>query len=164
MNFPEKCLCGSKRQEFHHGREAPLGAITRKAGSPPKGAAPIGYKHPPRHTQFKKRQSGNPSGKKAKRKPVVEDRLDLSETITVTVQAKRVTMTKRKALYDRLFALGAGGNLKAMELLFRLDALNDNQKGQSNDSGYEVSDSEEALIARFLKRHAGDMDQGGDDE
>ena len=138
--------------------------MTRDVSSSPHDPTAIGYKRPPRHTQFKRGQSGNPSGKKAKLKPVVEDRLDLSETITVTVQGRRVTMTKRKALYDRLFALGAGGNLKAIELLFRLDALNDNQKGQSSDSAYEVSDSEDALIARFLKRHAGDMGQGGDDE
>ena len=138
--------------------------MTRNAGSSPKEVTATGYKCPPRHTQFKKGQSGNPSGKKAKRKPVVEDRLDLSETITVTVQGKRVTMTKRKALYDRLFALGVGGNLKAIELLFRLDALNDNQKDHSSDSANEVADNEEALIARFLKRHAGDAGEGGDDE
>jgi hypothetical protein len=137
--------------------------MTRKASPPPQESTTIGYKRPPRHTQFKKGQSGNPSGKKAKRKPVVEDRLDLTETITVTVQGKRVTMTKRRALYDRLFALGAGGNLKAIELLFRLDALNDNQKDESSPAN-EVADNEEALIARFLKRHAGDVDQGGDNE
>ncbi len=130
------------------------------------GASEIGYKRPPQHTRFKKGQSGNPSGKK-KAKPMRSepDKLDLSETITVSSQGKRVTMTMRKALYQKLFAMALGGNLRAIELLFKLDALNDNQHGQTNESGSEVSQSEEALIARFLQRHAGGSDDaGGSDE
>lgn len=128
-------------------------------------AADIGYKRPPQHTRFKKGQSGNPSGKK-KSKPTRSeyDKLDLSETITVSSQGKRVTMTMRKALYQKLFAMALGGNLRAIELLFKLDALT-NSQGQSDGSGPEVSQSEEALIARFLQRHADGLDDtGGRDE
>ena len=125
-------------------------------------ASDIGYKRPPQHTRFKKGQSGNPSGKK-KSKPTRSepDKLDLSESITLSSQSKRVTMTMRKALYQKLLAMALGGNLRAIELLFKLDALNDNQHGQSDGSGPEVSQSEEALIARFLQRHAGGLDDAG---
>ena len=129
-------------------------------------ASDIGYKRPPQHTRFKKGQSGNPSGKK-KSKPTRSepDKLDLSESITLSSQGKRVTMTMRKALYQKLFAMALGGNLRAIELLFKLDGINDNQQGQSDGSGPEVSQSEEALIARFLQRHAGGLDDaGGRDE
>src|SRR5829696_1314502 len=130
------------------------------------GASDTGYKRPPQHTRFKKGQSCNPSGKK-KAKPIrsEQDKLDLSEPITVSSQGKRVTMTMRKALHQKLFAMAIGGNLRAIELLFKLDALNDNQHGQPDGSGPEVSQSEEALITRFLQRHAGGLDDaGGRDE
>jgi hypothetical protein len=139
--------------------------MTPEISSPP-DASEIGYKRPPQHTRFKKGQSGNPSGKK-KAKPTRSepDKLDLSEPITVSSQGKRVTMTMRKALHQKLFAMAIGGNLRAIELLFKLDGLNDNQHRQSDGSGAEVSQSEEALIARFLQRHAGGPDDaGGKDE
>jgi hypothetical protein len=129
-------------------------------------ASVIGYKRPPQHTRFKKGQSGNPSGtKKAKTVRSEPDKLDLSETITVSSQGKRVTMTMRKALHQKLFAMALGGHLRAIELLFKLDALTIHQHGQTDGSGPEVSQSEEALIARFLQRHAGGLDDaGGRDE
>src|SRR4051794_13651193 len=88
-------------------------------------ASDIGYKRPPQHSRFKKGQSGNPSGKKkVKATRSEQDKLDLSETITVSSQGKRVTMSMRKALHQKLFAMALGGNLRAIELLLKLDALN----------------------------------------
>jgi hypothetical protein len=129
-------------------------------------ASDIGYKRPPQHTRFKKGQSGNPSGKKKSKLMRSDyDKLDLSETITVSSQGKRVTMTMRKALHQKLFAMALKENLRAIELLFKLDAVTIHQNGQTDGSEPEVSQSEEALIARFLQRHAGGLDDaGGRDE
>jgi hypothetical protein len=127
-------------------------------------ASDVGYKRPPEHTRFRKGQSGNPSGKKKAKPPKCEpDKLDLSQTITVSSQGKRVTMTMRQALHQKLFAMALASNLRAIELLFKLDALS-NSQGQNAGSGPEVSENEEALIARFLKRHADAIDDGGCDD
>ncbi len=128
----------------------------------------MGYKRPPEHTRFRKGQSGNPSGKKKTKPPRPEpDKLDLSQPITVSSQGKRVTMTMRQALHQKLFAMALKENLRAIELLFKLDTLSDSQ-GQSDGSGPEMSQSEEVLIARFLRRHADDVSleraAGGGDE
>jgi hypothetical protein len=141
--------------------------MPRKTNPAAQDASDIGYKRTPKHTRFKPGQSGNPSGKRKAKPPKSEpERLDLSETITLTLQGKRVTMSRRKALHEKLFAMAIGGNLRAIELLFKLDALNDNRPGQTEGSGSEVSESEEVLIARFLQRHADGEDgaKGGGDE
>jgi hypothetical protein len=127
-------------------------------------ASDVGYKRPPEDTRFRKGQSGNPSGKKAKPPRPERDKLDLSQTITVSSHGKRVTMTMREALHQKLLAMALKENLRAIELLFKLDGLS-NSQGQSAGSEPEVSHSEEALIARFLQRHAsGPDDTGGADE
>ena len=139
-----------------------------KINPPQHEASEVGYKRPPQQTRFRKGQSGNPSGKKKAKPPRPErDKLDLSQTITVSSQGKRVTMTMREALHQKLLAMALKENLRAIELLFKLDALSDSQ-GQSDGSGPEVSQSEEVLIARFLQRHADDVSleraAGGGDE
>ena len=54
--------------------------------------AKVGYKNPPKSTQFKKGQSGNPAGRK--KKPVPKSLLEamlleLSDTITIKENAAR---------------------------------------------------------------------------
>jgi hypothetical protein len=137
--------------------------------SPPAGPE-VGYKRPPQHTRFRKGQSGNPSGKKKARPVAQEDDREavLSQPLTMTLQGKRVTVTARRALYQRLLAMALDGNLRAMALLLKLDAQNENWKKEAEPEKPEVSESEEALITRFFDRHSeageGDDAQGGGNE
>jgi len=139
--------------------------MSRKTSSSPPDNSAIGYKRPPQHTRFKKGQSGNPSGKR-KSKPVHQENdreAVLSQQLTMTLQGKRVTVTARRALYQKLLAMALNENLRAMALLLKLDAQNENLKPTALETA-EVSDHEEALIARFLKRQADAIDEGGCDE
>lgn len=68
-----------------------------------------GYKKPPKHTQFKPGQSGNPQGRPKGTKNLATD-LDeeLSEKILVTEGGKQRETTKQRAMLKSL----VGGMLK----------------------------------------------------
>ena len=57
----------------------------------------VGPGRPPLHTRFQKGQSGNPGGRSAKSLPaLLADALN--ETVVVTIDGRRRTITKREAI------------------------------------------------------------------
>jgi len=139
--------------------------MSRKTSSVPPDTSGVGYKRPPQHTRFKKGQSGNPSGKRKPKSVSQENDREvvLSQSLTMTLQGKRVTVTARRALYQKVLAMALDGNLRAMALLLKLESQNESQK-QAEQEASDVSASEESLIARYVKRHADTINEGGCDE
>src|SRR5215472_13361203 len=63
----------------------------------------VGYGKPPRHTRFKKGQSGNPRGRprdSKNLKTLLNDALD--EPVVVTEEGRRRKITKREAIVTQL--------------------------------------------------------------
>lgn len=123
----------------------------------------VGHKKPPLHTRFQKGRSGNPSGRrKGAPGQAKQDyrEMVLSRLVPMTIGGKRVKVTAREALYQKLLAMSFDGNLNAMKLLLKDDCLNDNK----TDAESSLSEAEEeALIARFLARQLKNAKGGGDD-
>jgi hypothetical protein len=86
----------------------------------------VGDKRPPKHTQFKKGKSGNPSGKRKcdePSKPLIEILKDvLRETITLTVGGRQKRLTRFEALAHGLVHDSLKGKTAARKQL--LDFLN----------------------------------------
>lgn len=121
----------------------------------------VGHKKPPLHTRFQKGRSGNPSGRR-KGEQAKQDYREtvLSRLVPMTIGGKRVKVTAREALYQKLLAMSFDGNLNAMKLLLKDDSLNDNK----TDAEPSLSEAEEdALITRFLARQLKNAKGGGDD-
>jgi hypothetical protein len=119
---------------------------------------------PPAHSRFRKGQSGNPSGrpKQVTKEAERDDReIVLSQLVTTTIGGKRVKITARRALYQKLVAMSFDGNLRAIALLLKFDGLNDNGAASTSDAQLTTKE-EEALLARFLARE-GRRDGGGDE-
>ena len=57
----------------------------------------VGPGRPPLHTRFKKGESGNPSGRSTKSLPALLAAA-LNETVVMTIDGRRRTITKRDAL------------------------------------------------------------------
>jgi hypothetical protein len=79
----------------------------------------VGFGKPPRSTQFKPGQSGNPAGRPRGAKnfaTAIEQELDCR--ITVTEDGKRKRISKREVIAKHLVNKAAGGDLKAIPLLF----------------------------------------------
>ena len=68
------------------------------------GEYEVGYSKPPKHTQWQKGQSGNPSGKKKKEQSLFDELKKLSaKEIVVQQNGVSVTMTQGKAMLAATF-------------------------------------------------------------
>ena len=81
----------------------------------------VGYMKPPKHSQFKKGQSGNPRGQsRAARSSATVFREALGEKVAVTENGRRRRITKREAMFKQLVNRAAQGDPKATQTVLRL--------------------------------------------
>ena len=80
----------------------------------------VGYKKPPKKTQFKAGQSGNPKGR-PKGSQNIGTSLNnvLSEIIVAPKNGKPKKITKHEIFSRNLVAIAINGNLKAAELVLK---------------------------------------------
>ena len=82
----------------------------------------MGPGRPPLHTRFEKGQSGNPGGRLAKGLPALLSDA-LNETVSVTIDGRRRTITKREAIVTRMVDKSASADLRATKML--IDMMKD---------------------------------------
>src|SRR5437764_11953166 len=82
----------------------------------------VGYGKPPRHTRFKKGQSGNPRGRPSGSKNLTTVLSEaLNELVTVAENGGRRKITKRQAIVTQLVNQSAKADWRATKIL--LDIL-----------------------------------------
>ncbi len=86
------------------------------------GPNEVGYKKPPKHTQFRKGQSGNPRGRQKGEKNIATiAREILTEYVTITESSgKKRKITRWEATLRILSNKALGGDTKAFRLLVDL--------------------------------------------
>ncbi len=101
----------------------------------------VGYKNPPRHTQFKPRQSGNPKGRPRKQKKSFKEYVlrELEQKIPVTENGKRCKITKRAAIIKSLINDFAHSDTKLTTALINLLGSVENRVQQKQQQIYYVS-------------------------
>jgi hypothetical protein len=105
---------------------------------------PVGYKKPPRHTQFKAGQSGNPQGRPKKSTTFDDDvEAELRSPVIVVEGGKRRRMTKRRAIAKQHVNKALGGDAKSAALLL----FNSRRQPQSNQ------DNLEPLLREFREKN-----------
>ena len=113
----------------------------------------VGYGKPPRHTRFKKGQSGNPRGRprgSKNLKTLLNDALN--EPVVITEEGGRRKITKREAIVTQLVNRSATADLRALKIL--LDILRDIE-GHSEPASAESSgfiEADEKVIAQLRAR------------
>ena len=113
----------------------------------------IGYGKPPRHTRFKKGQSGNPRGRPSGSKNLKTLLNDaLNEPVIVAEEGGHRKITKREAIVTQLVNRSATADLRALKIL--LDTLRDIE-GHSEPEATETSgftEADEKVIAQLRAR------------
>lgn len=83
---------------------------------PPDGGA--GYKRPPRHSQFRPGQSGNPSGRPKNARNFQTELLDeLREEIAIRENGRERRISKQRAVVKGLVAAAITGDMRAINVL-----------------------------------------------
>jgi len=112
----------------------------------------VGYRRPPKHTQFKKGQSGNPSGRP---KGTVNLATALYNTLREPVEMVEdgitKTMTKMEAAVKRLVEEAINGDMHAFRVLSVLSQAMQEAEGSATSTELEGADKKilETLFRRF---------------
>lgn len=90
--------------------------------SPTEQSYEVGFGKPPKHTRFRPGQSGNPNGRRGKKRSSVGATINdaFAERITVTVNGKTQTLTKKELIVEQMIAKVLKGDLRALKKLLDL--------------------------------------------
>jgi hypothetical protein len=79
---------------------------------------PTGYAKPPSHSQFKRGQSGNPSGKRKGTRNFSTDLIEeLQEQVSVSIDGGVRQVTKQRAVVIALVSAAISGDLRATAIV-----------------------------------------------
>jgi hypothetical protein len=82
----------------------------------------VGYGRPPKHSQFKPNQSGNPAGRpKGSKNTATLVRQSLDRKIRVVRDGEEIWMTRREAGVEQQVNKSLKGDTKAFQLVSQLD-------------------------------------------
>jgi hypothetical protein len=108
----------------------------------------VGYRRPPKHTQFKPGQSGNPRGRKRGVPNVrAEIEAELAELMPLRRGEQQVAVSKARILVKSVVAAALNGNMSAAKLLFDLYLKFHASKVEAPEL---VSASDRDLVKKFL--------------
>jgi hypothetical protein len=114
---------------------------------------PIGYKRPPRHSQFVPGQSGNPNGRpKGTRNFKTDLREELNEIISFREGDREVSISKQRALIKRLVTSAINGDTRAIASVMSLCARVFGDDGDDQQLAPEDREIIDAFTQRTAKR------------
>lgn len=113
-----------------------------------------GYGRPPKNSQFKKGQSGNPKGRpKGTLNFVCVLQRTLRERVVINENGRRRTITKLEAAIKQLVNRAAGGDMNAFRTLSVLAHTAEERLATDNDVGpKQLSAVDQKVMRNFLKR------------
>lgn len=124
----------------------------------------VGYGRPPKHTQFKKGQSGNPRGRpKGARnlETILESELD--RAVTVTEGGKKRKVSAQHAVVMTVVAKALRGDLRAVKQL--VDLIEKYRPVAADDSSEpSLRQDDLQLLSNFVEEETAKMARGQSDE
>ena len=120
------------------------------------GEYEVGYGRPPRHTRFKKGQSGNPRGRPKGSKNLTTLLGEaLNEPVIVAENGGRRKITMREAIIKQLVKRSATADLRAIKILLDMVWRIEGQTEPDNAEAATFTEADQAVIeqlrARFSK-------------
>jgi uncharacterized protein DUF5681 len=113
----------------------------------------IGYKRPPRHTQFRPGQSGNPHGRPRGTQNLATDLTEeLALRVTIRDGDRRRLVSKQRALIMALISRGLAGDSRAIGVLLQLLVKMVGPVDRTAPKNEELSADDQAILDEFLDR------------
>ncbi|MBH5401181.1 hypothetical protein HZZ13_25850 [Bradyrhizobium sp. CNPSo 4010] len=110
----------------------------------------VGYGKPPKHSQFKPGQSGNPKGRpKGTRNFKSDVRATLQSPVKITKNGRVRNVTTQRAILETMRVQGLKGNQRANEQLVRLGEKY-NDTSSAIDAALEADD--QAILDAYVRR------------
>jgi hypothetical protein len=113
----------------------------------------VGYRKPPKRTQFKKGESGNPKGRPKGSKnlfTLIERALDAK--VPVVRDGKKARISKREAAVTQLANKAAGGDLKAFNLISAMSKEQEEKSRGEATAAIFSTRHDESVIKSFVDR------------
>jgi hypothetical protein len=113
----------------------------------------VGYAKPPRQTQFRKGQSGNPKGR-----PVGAKNLStllneaLNEPVIVTENGRHRKITKRQTIITQLVNRSATADFRALKILLDIIREIENRTEMASPETSPFSAADEKVIEQLMAR------------
>jgi len=113
----------------------------------------VGFKKPPKETQFKPGQSGNPKGRPKGTKNLATDlEEELAETIRITEGGETRVITKQRAMVKTLCAKALKGDSRSGKVLFDL-ALGLQSRDADNTLDEDLSTEDAAILDAYVMKN-----------
>ena len=113
----------------------------------------VGYQKPPKSTQFKPGQSGNPKGRPKGIKNLATDLSEeLNEKILVTESGRSIEVTKQRAVIKTILSKSLKGDARTINTLINLIALveqSDQNKLLNVDA---LSEDDQQILSAFTQK------------
>jgi hypothetical protein len=138
-------------------RRRPRNTVESAANSKTHGDSEyaVGYRKPPRNTQFQPGQSGNPRGRPrgSKNLATLIER-ELSTRVAVTEGGRQRTLSKRAVIAKRFVNKAAEGDLRTLQTLFKVQetALTEPAPIQSDGEEEHLSPDDRAILRAYESR------------
>lgn len=122
-------------------------------GKPPKSDSTVGYCKPPKHTRFRKGQSGNPKGRPQGTLNIATVlQRALRQKVVIYHNGKAKTVTQLEAAVDQLLAKAIGGDVKALRQLWTLMGSVEEREAQAPVPNSVLDEVDQKIVLGIMKR------------
>ncbi len=112
----------------------------------------VGYKRPPKHTQFKQGRSGNPMGRRKGARNFKTDLIaELHEQIPIRENGREMKISKQRAFVKALVAAAIKGDMRATNALVSFCTRSLGNEHEENVNGSPTAEDID-IIEAFVKR------------